>query len=622
MEAYSNRKYIVRGLVILVTAIFLIRLFNMQVLDSSLKAEASDVGRRTIYPVRGLIYDRNGRLIVGNKPIYDLMVVIRQLDEMDTTAFCRYLGISDSFFRARLELLSSQSWRYSKVRPELFLSMIPEERMAVFREHLHEFPGFMPRVRLVRTYPYAAAAHVLGNVGEINERELKEKESYYHSGDYIGKDGLEKYYEPELRGRKGVQYYYKDNLGRDIGPYRKGAFDTMAIPGKNITVTLDILLQQYGEKLMRNKRGSIVAIEPGTGEVLAFVSSPSFDPNRLVGRKRGKNYHQLLHDSINRPLINRPLRALYPPGSTFKPLMGLIAWQEGAIRPGMGFPCNGGYHIGGVTVGCHHHPPIHNLNEGIQRSCNSYFCESFRLLLENKKFEDEGEALNIWHDYLDEFNLGRPTGIDLYGEKSGNVPDARYYDRLYNGWHWRAATVISLAIGQGEITATPLQLANLYAILANGGRYKVPHLVKSIAGQDSINPKYETLHKVSIPRDKIEWTYEGMEAVVTDGTAGLAYIPDIAICGKTGTAQNPHGEDHSIFTAFAPRENPKIALAVVVENSGFGGTWAAPIASLMIEYYLKGEISAERKWLEEYILKADFIEEDDAIQEENSAMGQ
>lgn len=609
-DVFGKRKYIIRGIVVLVTLIFIVRLFNLQVLDSSLKREASDVGRKTLYPVRGLIYDRNGVLIVGNKPIYDLMLVMKQMGEMDTLAFCKYLGISDSFFRARLHELSSQPWRYSKVRPELFMSMISEERMALLQEHLYEFPGFMPEVRLVRTYPFAAAAHVIGNVGEVNQKEMDASHAYYHPGEYVGKDGIEKYYEPELRGKKGVKYYYKDNRGRDIGPYRNGAFDTLPIPGRNIQISLDIFLQKYGEKLMQNKRGSIVAIEPGTGEILAFVSSPSYDPNMLVGRQRGRNFRALLLDSINKPLINRPLRALYPPGSTFKPLMGLIAWNEGAIWPSMGYPCDGAYHISGIRIGCHHHPSIHNLNEGIQRSCNSYFCQSLRLLLEDEKFANESEALDTWAQYLRAFNLGRKTGVDLYGELSGNVPDATYYDQLYKGWRWKAATVISLAIGQGELTVTPIQLANLYAILANGGQYRTPHLIKSIVGQDTIHRKYARSRKVPIPEDKIKWIYEGMENVVRDGTAGLARIPGISVCGKTGTAENPHGDDHSLFAAFAPRENPKIAIAVVVENSGFGGTWAAPIASLMMEYYLKGEISPQRKWLEDYILKADFIDED------------
>lgn len=607
MEGFDTRKYVIQGLLIASMLLFAGRLFMLQVVDTSLKAEASDVGRKVIFPARGLIYDRTGKLIVGNKPIYDILVVQRQVRDMDTARFCRLLGITDSFFNARMETLQTQPWRFSKMKPELFVSQISQETFSVFQEHLFEFPGFQPRVRMVRTYPYRSAAHVVGDIGEISPQEIEKAQGYYRMGEYIGKDGIEKYYEPEMRGRKGVEYYYKDNIGRDLGPYRGGSFDTAAIAGLDVTTTLDIELQQYGEKLMHNKRGSIVAIEPGTGEVLAFISSPAYDPNLLVGRQRGKNYRKLQLDTLHKPLINRPLTALYPPGSTFKPLMGLLALQEGAIGMNTGYRCRGSYYLSGISVGCHQHPSVGNLNEAIQYSCNAYFCNSLRQFLELEKFEDESGAINRWAEYLHQFNLGKQTGIDLYGERAGNVPDAGYFDKLYEGWRWKSATVISLGIGQGEITTTPLQLANMFAILANKGTYRLPHLVKDIDGDSTLPEKFIEMHQVAIPGEKFGSIFQGLEDVVEDGTAGLARTPDIAICGKTGTAENPHGDDHSLFTAFAPREDPQIAIVAVVENSGFGGTWAAPISSLMIEYYLKREISTQRKWVENYILEADFM---------------
>jgi penicillin-binding protein 2 len=607
MSNYEPRKFVVQAIFIFMALVFIGRLFYLQVIDDSLKTKASDVGKRIIFPARGLIYDRTGKLIVGNKPIYELLVVQAQVVEMDTAKFCELLGINDSIFKAHLEKLSANRRLYSRHKPEPFLDKIDAETFTRFEEHLHEFPGFYTQVKNVRTYPFPNAAHVLGDIGEVSPAERERSKNYYELGEFIGKSGIEQYYEDSLRGEKGIQYYLKDNIGRDLGSFDNGAYDSVAHSGKNLMTSIDIELQQFGEELMQNKRGSIVAIEPTTGEILAFISSPGYDPNLLVGRERGMQFTALNQDTVNKPLINRPLTAIYPPGSIFKPIMGLIGVQEGAINFNTGYTCYGGYHLGSLTVGCHHHVPIHSLNKGIQYSCNAYFCNVFKRFLELPKFENEGIALDKWAEYLHQFNLGYETGIDLYSEIGGSIPTAAYYDQQYNNWRWRASTVISLAIGQGEMILTPLQMANMYTILANNGFYYTPHLARYFESDGKEEVLDYKKKQVDIDKVNFEYIRTGLENVVLAGTARMAYVDSISICGKTGTAQNPHGEDHSIFAAFAPRENPQIAIAVVVENSGFGGTWAAPIASLMIEYYLNRKISKKRKWHLDRILNAKFI---------------
>lgn len=615
MTGYEPRKYVIMGVFILFGVLFIARLFDLQVLDESLKMKASDVGVRTIFPARGLLYDRHGKLMVGNQPIYELMVVQQQVGAMDTARFCALLGITDSQFTARMQKLRDNPGLYSRLKPAPFIGQIPYETFAQFEEHRHAFPGFYPQVKMVRNYPFGAAAHVVGDIGEVSRTEREKSDYYYSLGEFVGKSGLEKQYESVLRGTKGKQYYLKDNIGRDLGTFQAGAFDTAAIAGANLTTTLDIELQQYGEWLMQNKRGSIVAIEPSTGEILAFISSPSYDPNLLVGRVRGENFLSLMRDTVHKPLVNRPLTALYPPGSTYKPLMGLMAVQENAIRLNSTYPCNSGYLYAGVRVGCHAHEPIDNLNEAIQHSCNAYFCNALQKMLTANQFADESVALDKWADYGTQFGLGQKTGIDLPGEYSGNIPRASYFDKLYAGWRWKAITVISLSIGQGEITTTPIQIANMYAALANNGVYYRPHLVKDIDGDtSSLLNDYRTPLQIDIAPASFQYIRDGLAKVVTDGTAQLAKIDSIAVCGKTGTAENPHGEDHSLFAAFAPKEQPAIAIAVVVENAGFGGTWAAPIASLMIEYYLNRRIKPARKWLEERMVTADFMHNEEEKQ--------
>jgi penicillin-binding protein 2 len=611
-----NRSYVIGGLIIFTGIIFLARLFYLQVIDDTYLHKASEKGERVIYPARGQIYDRFGKLIVINQPIYDVLLLQNDLGEIDVKRFCDLLGIDDSVYHNRMKLLrENKHGYYSPLRPEVFIKQVPPERLGAFSENLFAFPGFSTQTKTIRSYPSKSAAHVLGDIGEVSAEERKATHNFYNLGEYIGKSGMERFYEVQLRGSKGRDAYLRDRHGRDIGEFADGRFDTAAISGYNMTSTLDIELQAYGEKLMQNKRGSIVAIEPTTGEILAWVSSPTYDPNLLVGRERAANYQTLLDDSINKSLINRPLSARYPPGSTFKPIMGLIAWQEGAIDFNTGYSCPGAYILGGLSVGCHGHAAIPDLSTGVQYSCNAYFCNSLRRLLELPKYKDESAALAVWNDYLYKFGLGKPVGVDLPGEYGGNVPTPEFYDKIYKGWRWRASTIISLGIGQGELLVTPLQLANAYAILANKGYYITPHLARTFSNEDTTFASSYSRHETGIPRMKFEAITQGLADAVAAGTARLAIIDSITVCGKTGTAENPHGDDHSIFAAFAPRENPQIAIAVIVENATWGGSFAAPIASLMIEYYINREISDKRKYLEERMMNAVFVEQPVEVEE-------
>ena len=609
MDAFEPRKYVIQAVFILVGLAFIARLFFLQVVDESYKSQASDIGRKTIYPARGLVYDRHGKLIVSNAPIYELLVVQKQVKDIDTAKFCELLGITDSIFKERFRILKENKGnRFSPYKQEPFLSQIPSEVFAKFEEHLNEFPGFYTQVKIARNYPYNCAAHVLGDIGEVSPGEREASNYYYKLGEFIGKNGLEKFYEIPLRGKKGTEYYLRDHIGRNIGTLNKGEYDTMAVAGKGLYTTLDIELQQYGELLMQGKRGSIVAIEPSTGEILAFVSSPTYDPNMLVGRERGPNFQKLNADKANKPLINRPISAMYPPGSTFKPFMGLIAVNDGALEFNSGYPCGGAYVLGGLRVGCHRHTAITNLNVAIQHSCNAYFCNALKREIEYSGFKDPSDGLQHWVDHLYAMGMGKKLGIDLPGEKAGNIPTPEYYDKIYKGWRWKASTIISLGIGQGETTVTPLQLANSYAILANKGYYYIPHLAKKFENEEGELNRYKERHYTKVDTLLFYRILQGLEDVVRAGTARQAQIPGISVGGKTGTAENPHGKDHSIFAAFAPVENPKIAIAVVVENSGFGGTYAAPIASLMIEMYINREINEKRKALEERMIKANFLD--------------
>ncbi|HNR41224.1 MAG TPA: penicillin-binding protein 2 [Bacteroidales bacterium] len=586
-DTFINRKYIVMGLIIVVSLILLIRLFIIQVAKDTYRLSAdNNVLRHVVqYPARGLIYDRNNRLIVFNQAAYDLMVVPAQTSVIDTVLFCELLNISRDIFRERMDAARS----YSRRAPSVFLRQISAETYARLQEKLFLFPGFYVEARTLRKYSKPIAAHLLGYVSEVDESILR-KDPYYRPGDYIGKLGIEEAYEKELRGKRGVKIYLVDVFSRIKGSYAEGRLDTMAVQGEDVISTIDMELQEYGERLMRNKAGSIVALEPSTGEVLALVSSPAYDPELLIGRVRSENFAKLNADTVGLPLFNRALQASYPPGSTLKPINGLIGLQEGVIVPSTKFGCNRGY----LFVGCHSHSSPLDLIHGISNSCNAYFCQTYRRILENSKYGSISEAYDKWKGYLNEFGFGKKLGIELSNELPGLVPSTSYFNRYYGKDRWRALTVISMAIGQGEVGTTPLQMANMTAAIANRGFYYVPHIVKSVGQGKTIDQKFLSKHIISIDSANFEEIILGMEEAVNGGagaTARIAALRNITVCGKTGTAQNPHGKDHSVFVAFAPKDDPKIAISVYVENAGFGATYAAPVASLLIEKYLTGKIT-------------------------------
>lgn len=598
-DSFINRKYFIMALFVLAFLVLIIRLFVIQVVKDSYRLSADNNVLRyvTQYPARGLIYDRNGKLLVYNQAAYDLMVVPAQAVRIDTALLCSELDISKDVFIERMKAAVA----YSKRAPSVFLKQISAENYAKFQEKIFLFPGFYVQPRTLRKYSKPIAAHLFGYVSEVDESVIK-RDPYYKPGDYIGKLGIEETYEKELRGTRGVKIFMVDVYSRIKGSYANGSMDTLAVQGSDIISGIDMDIQEYGEKLMKNKTGSIVAIEPNTGEILALVSSPGYDPGLLVGRIRSENFSKLNADTML-PLFNRALMAAYPPGSTFKPLNGLIGLQEGVINSSTEFACHSGY----LFVGCHTHRSPLNLEEGISHSCNSYFCQTFRRILENPRYPSLYAAFDQWKSYLNEFGFGTNLGTDFVNDVTGFVPSVSYFDQFYGKNGWKALNVISLAIGQGEILTTPLQMANMTAAIANRGYYYSPHVVKSVGSQGEIDPRFNTKHLINIDPDNFEKIISGMEEVVNGGegvTARIAALKDIIVCGKTGTAQNPHGEDHSVFIAFAPKDNPKIAIAVFVENAGFGSTFAAPVASLMIEKYLKGEIT--NKWQEKRIMELDM----------------
>jgi penicillin-binding protein 2 len=612
-DKFVNRKFIIVFMIILASAALLLKLFIIQVVKETYRLSADNNVLRyvTQYPARGLIYDRNGELVVYNQAAYDLMVVPAQTAEFDTALFCRDLGISMEVFLERLKAARN----YSNRAPSIFLKQISAETYARFQEKMFMYPGFYVQPRTLRKYSRPVAAHLLGYVSEVDESVIA-KDSYYKPGDYIGKLGIEEAYERYLRGSRGVKIYMVDVYNRIKGSYADGEMDTIAVQGTDIISSIDLDLQEYGQNLMKNKTGSIVAIEPRTGEILALVSSPEYDPELLVGRVRTENYRQLSADTALKPLFNRAFMASYPPGSTFKPVNGLIALQEKVIATSTEFSCNNGY----LFVGCHSHSSPLDLKGAVMNSCNAYFCQAYRRILENPNYGSVSEAYEKWRAYITEFGFGRVSGSEFVNELPGLVPGADYFDRYHGRNGWKALTVISLAIGQGEIGTTPLQMANMTAAIANRGFYYIPHIVKSIGKNTIIDQKYTTRRTINIDSANFEEIVGGMEAAVNGGegaTARIAALNDIVVCGKTGTAENPHGEDHSVFIAFAPKENPRIAISVYVENAGFGATYAAPVASLMIEKYLKNEISESSKWKETYILNLNLTDTIPAIETEH-----
>lgn len=605
MDSYSKRKNIVLLIFILVGVAFVIQLFLLQVINSSYKRTATmNVLRELVdYPSRGLIYDRNGKLMVFNQPAYDLMATPREIGIFDTLQLCNILDVPIESFRA--ELIKAQ--KYSRFKPSIVVKQISPERYALMQEKMYKYPGFFFQTRTLRSYTYSNAAHVLGYIGEVNQAVI-DKNPYYRSGDYVGISGIEKAYEKELRGIKGSRFFLVDVHNRLKGSYEDGSLDTSAVKGNDIVTTIDAELQSYAELLMQNKSGSVVAIEPSTGEILVMVSSPGYLPEDLVGRKRMENYPKMAVDSLL-PLYNRALRAQYPPGSTFKMMHALVALQEGVITPFTSFHCSHGYHVGSFSQKCHHNQSF-QLTGSIAQSCNAFYSYTFRRILENPALSGVKEGYERWREYVTSFGFANKVTLEFDEELNGFIPPPDYYQqKAFPNSRWRALPLISLAIGQGEIQTTPMQMANYAAVIANRGYYFSPHVVKSISNAE-INRAFKEKHSTKVDFVHFEEIMDGLENTLNasfPGTASNAYAPGIVICGKTGTAENPHGADHSTFIAFAPRENPKIAIAVYVEKGKWGNLYAAPISTLIIEKYLNGEIQPSRKNIEKKMLDTNLL---------------
>ncbi|WP_177601963.1 penicillin-binding protein 2 [uncultured Phocaeicola sp.] len=589
----EKRKYVIAGAVICVVLVYLLRLLSLQIMSEDYKknADSNAFLKKIQYPSRGVIYDRNGKLLVYNQPAYDITVVMKEVTQLDTMDLCQTLKITPDYLRKRLAEIKDRRLNpgYSPYTNQVFMTQLSTEDCGVFQEKLFKFPGFYIQRRTVRQYNYSSGAHILGDVAEVSKADM-EKDDYYIAGDFIGKLGVERSYERQLRGEKGVEVLLRDARGRIQGRYMNGKFDKDAVPGKDLKLSLDIELQQLGERLLEGKIGSIVAIEPSTGEVLCLVSSPTYDPHLMVGRERGKNHLALARDPW-KPLLNRAIMGAYPPGSTFKTTQALTYLQEGIITPGTAYPCSHGFTYKGLHVGCHAHGSPLPLIPAIATSCNGYFCWGLYYMMGSRqKYGSVQKAMDTWRDYMVSMGFGYPLGIDLPGEKRGMIPNSKFYDKAYRG-SWNGLTIISIAIGQGEVTATPLQIANLGATIANRGYYVTPHVVKDVAGEP-LDSVYSQRHYTMVDKVHYEEVVQGMRAAVLGGTCRVANLPDIEVCGKTGTAQN-RGKDHSAFMGFAPMNDPKIAIAVYVENGGWGATYGVPIGRLMIEQYLKGKLSPE-----------------------------
>jgi len=604
------RKLLLAGLTLIIGILFISRLFQLQVLNTTYQrlSDNNAILEISDYPERGFIYDRNGKLLVANQAAYDIMIIPENVIPFDTLSFCELTGVS----KERLIKSLKKARRYSKRLPSVIVNQISKETYATLQEQMWKYEGFFIQKKSLRDYRIGFGANVLGYVSEVNKNDLK-YDDYYHQGELIGRQGIEKSYEIELRGEKGKRFLQKDRFNRIIGEYKNKTFDLEPKVAKDINLTLDALLQEYGEYLMQNKRGGIVAIEPSTGEILALVSAPSYDPNLLVGRNRSKNYRKLAQDTLAKPLFDRGLQALYPPGSPFKTLNALIALQEGVITPKTQFKCNKGhFYARGAFMECHCRRGSRNdLLKGIYQSCNTYFANTYKKII--NKYDTPDKGVNRWNSHLKSFGLGNYLGYDLSVGKRGFIPNAAYYNSWYKEGGWKAPTIISNAIGQGEVLTTPIQLANFTAAIANRGYYYTPHFLRSVSG-DSIQQKF--LRKnTSIDSEHFEVVIDGMHKVVEKGTARIARIKGIEVCGKTGTAENftkidgvrTQLTDHSIFIAFAPKEDPKIAIAVFIENGYWGGRWAAPIASLMLEQYINKEV--KRSWLEKRMVEGSLATE-------------
>lgn len=588
-DRFYRRRYVISAIAVGVVLLYVCRLFYLQIIDQSTrdKADNNALLRQTIYPSRGLIYDRNGELLVFNQPIYEVTVITREMGrDFDTLAFCHALDIDTALFNTRMATMRKNRG-FSRYTPQVFLAQLSKNDVAALQEELYHFPGIGIRKRTLRDYRYNAAAHVLGSVGEVNQRDL-DRDPWYAAGDYSGRDGLERTYERELRGEKGVEILMRDSRGRIQGAYKDGELDQPAHAGTDITVTLDIRLQLLAEELLQGKIGSIVAIEPATGEVLALASNPAWNPRLLVGKERSANYTRLLNDPT-KPLMNRATQATYPPGSTFKTLQALVCLQEHGITPNTLYPCSG---PASAPIKCtHHHGSPVSLTNALEQSCNPYFWCAFRDMLQHDGYGRQNELFRkrytIWRNDICSFGLGqRFEDSDIGEQATGSIPSTKLYDKFYGKTGWKAITIRSLSIGQGEILLTPLQLANQAATIANGGWFVTPHLNR----HDSLRTR---IHHTAVDSIWFPYVQEGMRRVMTNGTGRHHAIDSLHMCGKTGTVQNPHGRDHAIFIGFAPQQNPQIAVAVVVENAGFGATWAAPMASLIMEQYLNDTVARQ-----------------------------
>ncbi len=584
----TYRKYVLGFAALIIVVVYVLRLFSLQLLsdDYRARADSNALMRRIQFPARGAITDRNGKLLVYNQPAYDIMVVMQEQDGVDTLALCKSLGITPEWYVKRMKEIKNTKG-YSPYTQQVFMNQLSMEEFSSFQEKLFHFRGFYIQKRSIRQYSFPYAAHVLGDVGEVNPTDIEE-DDYYRPGDYIGKQGIERSYERQLRGIKGSEILIRDVHGRIKGRYQDGHFDQKPIPGKNLTLSIDLELQKLGERLMHGKLGSIVAIEPATGEILCMVTSPTYDPRTMVGRQRGKKHRELSLDPM-KPLLNRAIMGTYPPGSTFKTSQALTFLEEGIITPQTAYSCSHGFHYKGLRVGCHGHGSPLPLIPAIGTSCNGYFCWGLYHMFSNReKYHNVQEAMTCWKDYMVSMGFGYKLGVDLPGEKRGFIPNADYYDKAYKG-SWNGLTVISISIGQGEVTLTPLQIANLGATIANRGWFITPHVVKEVQ-DESLDTLYTKRRFTKVSPTHYETVVSGMRRAVESGTCHAANNPWFETCGKTGTAQN-RGHDHSVFMGFAPRDNPKIAVAVYVENGGWGATYGVPFGALIMEQYINGHLS-------------------------------
>lgn len=604
----NRENKILAGLVV-AAAILIGRLFVIQILDDSYKTDASNNSMvySTIYPTRGIIYDRNGKILVGNKVAYDLLVTPKEVSEFDTLALSKALGVTPEFIHRKMDEYYRNRRRigYQSV---IMLKQLPPEVYMRFAELSYKFPGFRGQPRSIRQYPYNAGGNLLGYVSEVDSRYIENHEGEYKPGDYAGMTGIEATCEKFLKGEKGYNIYLRDSRNRIESSYRDGEMDKPAVPGKDIVTTIDAELQNYGQALMQNKVGSLVAIEPSTGEILALISSPGINVDVLADI--GSHYNEILSDPY-KPMFNRAVQASYPPGSVFKLVNALVGLQEGVFTPQTEYPCHLGYRYGNRKMGCHDHRSPLDMKESIMMSCNAYYCYVFRSILEDVKGRSVAQSLEKWNEYVASFGFGHKLGSDFPSELGGNIPTPELYDRMYGKGRWKATNIISLSIGQGEIGCTPLHLANLCAIMANRGFYYIPHIIRSSEGVE-IDEKYSKRHYTMVDTSYFPAVVEGMYMAVNAGygsgaTASIAQVDSLDICGKTGTAQNPHGDDNSVFICFAPKDNPKIAVAAYIEHGSFGARWAAPIASLLTEKYLTGEIRESRKPLEKRIMEAELL---------------